>query len=490
LAFIRGSPENISKHENHVAEPLAAVTSVSRLAAAPCCAFNLAVNELALRELQDADRSFHLHPFTNHLEMHGQGTQVIVSADGCYLTDATGRRLLDGLAGLWCVNVGYGRREITDAVQAQMSRLPYYCSFFNTTNEPAIRLAERLARLAPARLKHSLFSNSGSEANETALKVIRAWQKLRGKAGKTKVLSRTFSYHGVTLAITSLTGLQNCNEPFDLPLPGFIHAPAPYPYGVSSPLDPAAYGKWCVEETARIIQREGAETIAAMFVEPVQGAGGVIVPPDGYLPALRQLCRENDILFVADEVITGFGRLGDWFASNLWELDPDLITLAKGITSGYLPLGATLVSDEIAQDLISSGYFAHGFTYSGHPTTAAAALANLDVLERDQLIPRVRDDIGPYFQQKLREFASHPAVGEVRGVGLIGALELLPRAGKAGLSPASPLGAKAARIARDEGVIVRGIRDLVALSPPFTITIPELDLLFAAVQRTLERLRQ
>src|SRR6185436_12871239 len=278
--------------------------------------------------------------------------QVIVSGDGCYLTDGTGRRLLDGLAGLWCVNVGYGRREIIDAVHQQMSRLPYYCSFFNTTSEPAIRLAERLARLAPSRLQHTLFCNSGSEANESALKIIRAWQKIRGKPGKTKILSRTFSYHGVTLAATSMTGLPGCYQPFDLPLPGFLHVPGPHPYGVNSPLDPDAYGKWCVEETARLIAREGAESIAAMWVEPVQGAGGVIVPPAAYLPALRRLCRENDILFVADEVITGFGRLGDWFASNLWQLDPDIMVLAKGITSGYLPLGATMLSDEIARAII------------------------------------------------------------------------------------------------------------------------------------------
>jgi putrescine aminotransferase len=204
------------------------------------------------------------------------------------------------------------------------------------------------------------------------------------------------------------------------------------------------------------------------------------------LPALRQLCRENDILFVADEVITGFGRLGAWFASM--ELDPDVITLAKGITSGYLPLGATLVSDEIAETVIRSGYFSHGFTYSGHPATTAAALANLDVLERDQLIPRVRDQIGPYFRQKLHEFAGHPAVGEVRADGLIGALELLPRAGKKALDPANPLGAKAARLAREEGVIVRGIRDLIAVSPPFIITKAEMDQLFVAIRRTVERL--
>jgi putrescine aminotransferase len=443
-----------------------------------------------LRRLQDADRAFHLHPFTNHAEMHAQGTHVIESAEGCYLTDATGRRLLDGLAGLWCVNVGYGRVEILQAVQEQMRRVPYYCSFFNTTTEPAIRLAERLAELAPSRLKHALFSNSGSEANETALKVIRAWQKLRGKPNKVKVLSRTFAYHGVTLATSSLTGLPNCQTPFDLPLPGFLHVPTPHPYGVNSPLDAAAYGKWCLEETARVIDREGADSIAAMFVEPVQGAGGVLVPPPGYLQGLRRLCREKDILFVADEVITGFGRLGCWFASHLWELEPDLITLAKGITSGYLPLGATLVSDAIASDVIRAGYFSHGFTYSGHPTAAAAALANLDVLEREQLIPRVRDDIGPYFQEQLRAFTGHPAVGEVRGHGLIGALELLPRGGKSALDPAQPLGAKAARLAREEGVIVRGIRDLIALSPPFIITHDEVDQLFTAVRRALERLWQ
>ena len=450
--------------------------------------FTSCMNDPALRQLQEADRSFHLHPFTDHRAMHAQGTNVIVTGEGCWLTDATGKQLLDGLAGLWCVNVGYSCHEIVEAVNQQMSRLPYYCSFFNTTTEPAIRLAERLAKLAPPRLQHTLFCNSGSEANETALKIIRAWNKLRGRPAKNKILSRTFSYHGVTLATTSLTGLPTCREPFDLPLPGFIQVPGPHPYGVNSPLDPVAFGRWCVEETARIIEREGANTIAALFVEPVQGAGGVIVPPDGYLKALRQLCRDHDILFVADEVITAFGRLGAWFASGLWELDPDLITLAKGITSGYLPLGGTMVSDEIAHDLIENGYFSHGFTYSSHPTPAAAALANLDVLENQKLIGRVRDDVGPYFQQKLREFAGHPAVGEVRGLGLIGALDLLPRGGKAALNPASPLGARAARIAREEGVIVRGIRDLIAMSPPLTITRDEMDYLFTAVRRTLDRL--
>lgn len=420
--------------------------------------------------------------------MHAQGTRVIVSGSGVFLQDAQGRQLLDGLAGLWCVNVGYGRAEITDAVAAQMRQLAYYPSFFNSTTEPAIRLAARLASLAPPRVQHTIFCNSGSEANESALKIIRGYWKLRGQPQRTKILSREFSYHGVTLATTSMTGLPSCSAPFDLPLPGFLHVPAPHAYAADRESDPVAYGKWCVEETARVIEREGADTIAAMFVEPVQGAGGVIPPPAGYLAALRALCREHGILFVADEVITAFGRVGDWFASNLWELDPDLISLAKGLTSGYLPLGATMVSDEIADVLLHHGYFAHGFTYSGHPTTCAAALANLDIIENDGLIPRVRTNLGPYFQEKLRAFAGHPAVGEVRGTGLIGALELVPRGGKAALTPTMMLGIKAAALARQEGVIVRGIRDIVAVAPPLTITREETDQLFDAVGKALDRL--
>lgn len=242
------------------------------------------MDPITLQQLRQRDQSYHLHPFTNHREMHdGHGTHVVVSGAGCFVEDEHGRRLLDGLAGLWCTNVGYGRREIADAVHAQMLSMAYYPSFFNTTTQPAIALAERLAQLSPRRLKHVTFSNSGSEANESALKLIRAYQKLRGKSRKRKILSRTFSYHGVTLATTSMTGLASCHEPFDLPLDGFLHAPGPNAYAAER--DPVAYGQWCVEQTRDIILRENPETIAAMFVEPIQGAGGVIVPPEGYLPA-------------------------------------------------------------------------------------------------------------------------------------------------------------------------------------------------------------
>jgi putrescine aminotransferase len=440
-----------------------------------------------LPDLRRLDRAHHLHPFTDHRAMHAAGTHVIRSAKGCTLVDETGRELLDGLAGLWCTNVGYGREEILQAVSEQMRAVAFYPSFFNTTTEPTIRLAARLAQRAPGRLRHALFSNSGSEANESALKLIRAYWKLRGRREKTKVLSRTFAYHGVTLATTSLTGLASCTEPFDLPLPGFVQVPGPNAYG--SGRSPGEYAQWCLEETERAIAREGAHTIAALFAEPVQGAGGVIVPPEGHLARLRELCRRHEILFVADEVITGFGRLGAWFASELWSLDPDLMTTAKGITSGYVPLGATLVADEIAETLEAGGYLAHGFTYTGHPVACAAALANLDILERERLVERVRDDVGPRFQAWLRRLAEHPAVVEVRGVGLIGALELRrPPQGRLAAAPANALGPAIHELAREEGVIVRGIRDLAALSPPFVVTHAELDAMFERLGRALDRL--
>ncbi|MES2309479.1 MAG: aminotransferase [Verrucomicrobiota bacterium] len=446
------------------------------------------MNTLSFSELQDLDELYHIHPFTNHTDLYKQRTYIIQKAEGCFVYDEKNRKLLDALAGLWCVNVGYGRTEIVDAVCAQMKSVAFYPSFFNTTTEATIRLSEKLAKIAPKRLNHTVYSNSGSESNETNLKIIRNYWKLKGEPQRIKILSRQYAYHGVGVASTSLTGLPNCQQPFDLPLPGFIHLPAPHPYGANSDLSPEDYGQWCIQETVKRIEIEGAHTIAAFFVEPIQGAGGVIVPPQSYLKQIRQICRDFGILFVADEVITGFGRLGEWFASNLWDLDPDLMSLAKGITSGYIPLGASMMSDEIAEVITKQGYFAHGFTYSGHPTATAAAVANLNLIEKENLIPRVRDDVGPYFQKKLQEFKGHPAVGEIRGCQLIGAIELLPENGKAGIDPTKPLGLKASKIARENGVIIRGIRDLIAVAPPLVITREEIDLLFSAIRKTIDSL--
>lgn len=441
-----------------------------------------------ISELRAKDQRHHIHPFTHHEQMHEVGTHVIHQGDGCFLIDQDQRRLLDGLAGLWCVNVGYNCASIVEAVHRQMTELPYYPSFFNTTTEPPVLVAEFLAQKAPPRLNRVVFSNSGSEANESAIKAIRAYYKLRGQSSKHKILSRTYAYHGVTLATASMTGLPNCNQPFDLPLEMFVHVPGPHAYAAGREDEAEAYGKWCLEETARTIREHGADQIAAFFAEPIQGAGGVIVPPAGYLAELRELCRQNDILFVADEVITAFGRLGDWFASTLWDLDPDLLILAKGLTSGYLPLGATMLSDDLVEVLFSGGYFAHGYTYSGHPACCAAALANLQAIENLDLVEKVRDETGPYFQEKLRAMGDHPAVAYTRGYGLIGAMELIPREGRSALTPASLLGFKAADLIREEGAIVRGIRDLVALAPPLIIEKNEIDLLFTSIMKGLDRL--
>lgn len=431
-----------------------------------------------MNTLQSMDAAHHLHPFTDHVAMQAAaGTHILTGGEGCWLRDQAGRKLLDGLAGLWCVNVGYGRREIIEAVTRQMSQLAYYPSFFNSTTEPAIELAARLSSMAPGRLRRVMFSNSGSEANETALKLILNYWRLRGEPKRVKIISREFAYHGVTLATASMTGLPSCQTPFGLPLPNFLHAPAPHSYVAKR--EPREYGEWCVAETEKMIEREGAGTIAAIFAEPVQGAGGVIVPPPGYLAALRALARKYGILFVADEVITAFGRLGAWFASEMWELDPDLMCLAKGLTSGYLPLGATMAAEEMADVLAKGGYLAHGFTYSGHPTSCAAALANLALIESEGLVARTREETGPYFQQKLAELGEHPKVGEARGVGLIGALELKDGTGT--------LGIKGAALAREEGVIIRGIRDILAMAPPLIATMEEIDFLFTATRRALDR---
>ena len=440
-----------------------------------------------LEELRKMDRAHHLHPFTDHAAMHPSGTHILTGGKGVYLQGEEGT-LLDGLAGLWCVNVGYGRKEIVDAVTKQMTELSFYPSFFNSTTEPAVRLADRLGRMAPGDLNYVVFSNSGSEANETALKIIRQYQILKGKPKRMKILTREYAYHGVTLATASMTGLPNCQIPYGLPLPGFLHAPAPYAYAVGREKDAEAYGQECVATTRKLIEKEGPETIGAMFLEPVQGAGGVIVPPPGYLAAMRKLAREYEILFVADEVITAFGRLGAWFASEMWALEPDLMILAKGLTSGYISMGATVVSQRIADVLMKGGYFAHGFTYSGHPVAAAAGLANMEIIEKEKLVEKTREKIGPYFQKKLQEFAGHPAVGEVRGVGLIGAMELLPKGGRKDLKPGMNLGITGAAKVRAEGAIVRGIRDLLAFAPPLVITEKEIDEMFGAVRRGIDKL--
>ena len=435
--------------------------------------------------LREMDAEHHIHPFTNNLDMHRSGAHIIESAQGSYVTDDHGVRLLDGLAGLWCMNVGYGRREIIDAVQRQMEKLCFYPSFFSSTTEPTILLAKKLHSLGLPRLTHSVFSNSGSEANDTAIKIILNYWILKGQPRRTKLMSRTYAYHGVTLGATNLTGLVSCTKPFGLPSAGFVRIPGPYHYISNSELSPEDFGKKCLEETETIIRCEGPESIAAIFAEPIQGAGGVIIPPAGYLKGLRELASKYGILYVSDEVITAFGRLGAFYASELWDLDPDIVILAKGITSGYIPLGATRISSEIAETLNSGGYFATGHTYSGHPVACAAALANIELIERENLVDYVANDIGIYFEQEFLKFQDHPAVGQARCCKMMGAMELLHHGEKV-TDPMIGLGPKVAAIIRKHGVIVRGLANLIAISPCLNITHAEVDELFAKVKAGLD----
>jgi len=437
--------------------------------------------------LRQMDQAHHIHPFTNNADMHRNGGFIIETAEGNHITDDQGNRLLDGLAGLWCVNVGYNRKEITDAIAAQLNKLCYYPSFFNSTTEPTIKLSQKLYDLGLPRLTHTLYANSGSGANETAIKIILNYWRQKGKPGKVKLLSRTYSYHGVTLGATNLTGLVSCTAPFGLPSGGFIRIPGPYHYVANTDLSPEAFGQKCLEDSEAIILKEGPETIAALFAEPIQGAGGVIIPPAGYMKGLRELARKYDILYVSDEVITGFGRVGCMYLSEEWDLDPDIQTLAKGITSGYIPLGATRVSSEIAETLIAGGYWANGHTYSGHPVACAAALANIELMEKENLVAHVKDVAGPYFEMKMKELASHPAVGEVRYNKLIGALELLDK-GKKVTDPMLAIGPKTAALVRKHGVIVRGLANLIAISPCLIIDKVVLDELFEGVRKGLDDL--
>ena len=437
------------------------------------------------KSLREIDAEHHIHPFTNNSDMHRTGAHIIEAAEGSYVTDDHGTRLLDGLAGLWCVNVGYGRREIIDAVRMQMEKLCFYPSFFNSTTEPTILLAEKLYSLGLPRLTHTIFSNSGSEANDTAIKVILSYWNLKGQPRRTKFMSRTHAYHGVTLGATSLTGLVSCTRPFGLPASGFVRIPGPYHYISNSELSPEDFGKKCLDETETIIRCEGPESIAAIFAEPIQGAGGVIIPPAGYLRGLRALAHKYGILYVSDEVITAFGRIGAYYASELWVLDPDVVILAKGITSGYIPLAATRVGSEITETLNSGGYFATGHTYSGHPVACAAALANIELIEKENLVAYVAQDIGPYFENKFLEFQHHPAVGEARCCKMMGAMELLNHGEKV-TDPMIGLGPKAAAIVRKHGAIVRGLANLIAISPCLNITHAEVDELFASVKAGLD----
>lgn len=428
--------------------------------------------------MQQTNTAHHIQPFTDNKALGEKGARIITKAEGCYIWDSQGNKILDGMAGLWCMNVGYGRDEIADAVSAQMRQLPYYNTFFQTSHPPVIELAQRLANLAPAHINHVFFTGSGSDSNDTILRMVRHYWASLGKKGKKVVISRKNAYHGSTVAGASLGGMKGMHEQGDLPIPNISHINQPYWYGEGGDMTPEAFGLARARELETEIDRLGEDTVAAFIAEPIQGAGGVIIPPATYWPEIQRICNEREILLIADEVITGFGRTGNWFGSETVGIKADFMPIAKGLSSGYLPIGGVMLSDRAAKVLIhQGGEFNHGYTYSGHPSACAAALANLDIIEREGLVERVRDDIGPYMQQRWAELAEHPMVGEARMVGLMGAIELSPN--KAKRAPfkgeKGTIGLMCREHSFANNLVMRHVGDTMIISPPLTISHAQVD---------------
>jgi len=429
-------------------------------------------------EMVIADRRHLIHPL--HAAAEQADPLILVGGRGAVLIDDRGREYLDGLSSLWNVNIGHGRRELADAAAAQMAGLAYACNYAGFANPPAIQLASRLVQLAYPNMSGVYFTTAGAEANETAFKIARYYWKVRGAPQKVKVISRVHAYHGVTLAAMSATGQPAYHRMFSPLVPEFVRIPAPYPYRWPGGGD---CGEEAAERLEEAIRREGPGTVAAFIAEPVIGAGGVIVPPQSYFPRVRAICEQYEVLLIADEIITGFGRTGHWFALDHWRVVPDMVTFAKGVTSAYLPLGGVIVSGPIHQAIAEAPApmrFMHAATYSGHPTCCAVGLATLDIMEREGLIGRAAE-LAHEFQTNLRQLEELPLVGDVRGLGLLGGVELVRD--KRTKEPAIGVGATVLREARERGLLTRirpgsdgaeAIGDTICLAPPFVATREQL----------------
>ena len=436
----------------------------------------MTLDEISTNEWQALDSAHHMAPFTDYGDLRQKGARIITHAEGHYIYDSDGNRILDGMAGLWCVNVGYGRPELVEAAATQMTKLPYYNNFFRTSNQPVAELSAKLAEITPDGLSNVFYANSGSEANDTIIRMVRHYWALKGKPEKRVIISRDFGYHGSTIMSASMGGMSGMHEQAANE-PDFAHIRPPYGFLHQGNQDEAEFAANAASWLDDKINEIGASNVAAFVAEPIQGAGGVIVPPAGYFKHIQEICRRHDILFVADEVITGFGRTGQWFASQTMELEPDMMALAKGLTSGYVPMSAVMVGDRVANKLIADGgEFYHGFTYSGHPVAAAVALANLELIEREDMITRVREDTGPYLAEALAPLAEHRIVGEIRTFGVLAAIELVKS--KDGPEMFEDTGATGV-ICRDHainrGLMMRAVRDAMILSPALTYSRADID---------------
>ena len=442
-------------------------------------------NSLEARDIESV-----LHPATNFKRLNELGPLVLDRAKGVFVYDHHGRDYIEGMAGLWCTSLGYGVEEIADAARTQMLSFSYSHLFSAKSHEPAIELAEKLKALAPVKMGKVFFGCSGSDANDTQMKLLRYYNNAVGRPKKKTIISRKRGYHGVTLGSASLTGLPVQHALFDLPLDGVIHVSAPYYYRDAAPGETEAhYAARLAGELEQAILAEGPETVAGFIAEPLMGVGGVLPPPADYFKRVREICSKHEIVMIDDEVICGFERTGSPFGATTFGMIPDTMTVAKAMSSAYAPISAVLVPDWLYEAMIepsaANGSFGHGFTYGGHPVSCAVALKTLELMERWKIADHIAD-VGPHFQRRLRSFLDHPLVGDVRGVGLIGAIELVAdKKSKAQFSPLGPLGLAVDRACVDEGLIIRPLGDTIAFCPPLVITKEEIDELFERFGRAL-----
>lgn len=444
----------------------------------------------SLTNAQMRDIETLIHPYTNLDTHRSAGPTIIEKGKGVHVWDTSGKRYIEGMAGLWCTALGYGNEELIEAAREQLSTLSFTHIFGGKSHDPAIALAEKLKEISPAPASKIFFTSSGSEANDTQIKLAWYYNNARGLTKKKKIISRQRAYHGVTIASASLTGLPANHADFDLPIAGILHTANPHHYRMAEAGESEQdFSARMADELDAMIQREDPDTVAAFIAEPVMGAGGVILPPEGYFEKIQAVLDKYDILFIVDEVICGFGRTGNMFGSETYNLRPDTISVAKAITSAYAPLGAITVSEDVYQAMLDEsrkiGTFGHGYTYSGHPLCTAIGVKALEIYQRDDIVSKVRK-VAPRFQQRLKALADHPLVGEARGVGLIGGVELVAdKAAKTAFDPKRGVGAKAAALVQEEGAILRAIGDTVAICPPLIVTEDDIDELFDALERGL-----
>ncbi|WP_313474403.1 aspartate aminotransferase family protein [Stutzerimonas kunmingensis] len=435
---------------------------------------------------QALSRDHHLPPFTDYKALNAKGTRIITKASGVYLWDSEGHKILDAMAGLWCVNLGYGREELVEAATRQMRELPYYNLFFQTAHPPAVALAKAIADIAPAGMNHVFFTGSGSEANDTVLRMVRHYWAIKGQPAKKVVIGRWNGYHGSTIAGASLGGMKAMHEQGDGPIPGIEHIGQPYWFGEGGDMGPEEFGVRIADQLEQKILEVGEDKVAAFIAEPIQGAGGVIIPPESYWPRVKEILARYDILFIADEVICGFGRTGEWFGSDYYGLEPDLMPIAKGLTSGYIPMGGVVVRDEVVHTLNEGGEFYHGFTYSGHPVAAAVALENIRILREEKIVERVKTKTAPYLQSRWQELLEHPLVGEARGVGLLGALELVKNKKTRERFADPGVGMLCREHCFRNGLVMRAVGDTMIISPPLVISEEQIDELVGKVRLCLD----